>query len=403
MESKTLKILELEDSNRIQITAIDALEKSIILQRDENKTLQVQSAENKEKTNIDKKLSKQTIIEQSRYILELKANISHLEEGVASQKSMVSTLKVKYQEMVNTYEKKELHLHDKLKIIEEQAKRDKQKLEDEVTQEREENINLSSQQEKTLLAYKKEHDLRVQTLEIHSKEIMRLEDEYRETQKNTLLKLEQNKKEIVRLNEERLASEKDKNGQIVLVNKALMQKHQEVLELTNQIQGFEKKSLDKKLRQQIALEDSKQLYVNLEQKSKKREQQLEEAYAGLENKLKLLEREIDSIQLKKEQEISSMKRSQKTIDEVNEKELETLELALNQAQSTSVILKKTVQIKENIIRALKSGKEEIPLSIQSTVMDAVRSGKSKHEVAKNFNIPLKRVELIMKFDKIQHG
>ena len=399
---KTSKVTGLEKNNLMYVKSIEKLEKSIILKTDAHTVLQVEYDKNKQTTKKDKALSKETILGQFKNISELKENIFHLEEELSSQKSMISKLETVYQETVSTHGTIETGLQERIKSAEAHLKREQQSLGDKIKQKKAENNHLALKEEKALLAYKKEHDARVQTIETHTIEIVRLEDEYRESQKSALLKQEQNKKEIVQLNRERILAEQNKNEQIALVNKALMQKHQEVLALTNKLQVFDEKNLDKRLRQQMASEDSQKLYMKLEQKSQVREQQLRQTNKEIEDKLKSNQKEFNHEILKKEKDVLGLERNAKRINIVHQKELDTLNLALQQEEATSGVLRKTIHIKEDIIGVLKEGKEEMPASAQSTVMDALRAGESKHAVAKKFNIPVKRVELIMKFDKIQH-
>lgn len=88
--------------------------------------------------------------------------------------------------------------------------------------------------------------------------------------------------------------------------------------------------------------------------------------------------------------------------ETQQYELEKLQVAYDNVLEVSEKQHKMLLQKEKDIKTLYRGKGSLDTRrVQSDVMRCIRQGESKQSVAKKLAMPIKRVELIIKFDKIK--
>ena len=77
------------------------------------------------------------------------------------------------------------------------------------------------------------------------------------------------------------------------------------------------------------------------------------------------------------------------------------DVALQKMMVTTQILEEKLQTKEETIFDLQVPHEVTLLSSSDTVMQLINDGESKAVISKKLGMPINKIELIVKFDKIK--
>jgi chromosome segregation ATPase len=327
--------------------------------------------------------------------------INKLEEEKIVKKDEYSLLEKQYTEA-------KLEAKDKIRI-----------LEDTILNKTKELQTRNSSLEQMKLAYEHEHDKLASTLIDHAREISILEEKTKRSYEISVSKYAEYDRELAKIIDVKEQLEIDKNRQIVALNKTMLETQQT---LTSLHKSQERKALQNeheivKLSQQIQENEEKNRQVQEVHSDEKKE--FLERIDKLKKDLLVKEESIDTLRDSYAKRVQSFEIEkddlENTIVELDQmyegimqsvnKRKNSLTKPLgtsNHVEKKSTQLEKRQQIKEDILSELKTEKVNVEaVSTHDEVMRSIRAGEAKGTVSKKLGIPIKRIELIIKFDKIQ--
>jgi len=370
------------------------LEEALTLQKEENYQLKRDLSERvlsyekeketvlsmvEEKKDNEERYQEYKVVVQERYrdfeervkhkVLEIEAltqdkekhqkHISSLEEDILLKQEMLIVSETKYQNMI-TLEVKEKEKLKKFKLLLEKTR------------------NLHTEEKEKLEAYissyvktiaeiqeqvKKEHAVVEAKYEAYD---MQLQTQ-KETSSTLEVLLEKKATKVDHL-EKTLALKIDEMKAFTQKQKDKEENAQmDILKLNKQIKLLEEDYREKNVQHTLAIEEEKKAYSTLLLKLENKEQEiitLDKGYKEKEKDTAIKVNILNSILLEKEKDIIHMR--------------------------SSTLHRETQHENKEVV------------SIQDEVIKAIQAGKSKQVIAKEFNIPIKRIELILKFNKIQH-
>jgi chromosome segregation ATPase len=389
IQDKLESIVRLEKNNANQVIKINGLEEDKMLKNNEYESLYKEYQISEKEAKKQKDLLEQNILKLQNHIEKLDHNIVALKQNMEGENQTIQVLEHQYTETVDKYDEDITRLKKEISV-------GNSKLEGLIVEHRTEVEVYESQntQNKNVIQNKLKAIALLETDNANYRMQINIREEDKVLKKHEYSHLEK-----------QYAQEKlEAMDKIRILENTIVNKTKDLQIRSSSLEQMRLAYESEHDKLEFTLLTHTREISTLEEKAKRSYEISVAKYAEYDKELENMTELKEQLEIDKNKQISALNKTmleaQKMLTGVHEKEVN------REKENEHKIIKLSQQIeeREQSIHKLTSmhKKENVEvLSTHDEVMKAIHEGEPKGTVSKKLGIPIKRIELIIKFDKIQ--